>query len=346
MKNVEQQKNIVVARLSAMGDVAMTVPVIVALVEQNPSVKVTMLTTPFHANFFKDIPSLDICVVDLKSKHKSLWGVFRLFLHLVRRKRYSMFIDLHDVIRTKFLRKLYRLIGTPVYVIDKGRHEKELLTQQGDQKRLVPLKSTIERYADTFRAAGFNLTLAESKPKQNRPLPASIKAKFPHKDCLWVGLAPFAQHLGKIYPIHLLIDLLSKIEARGQKVNIFLFGGGTRERDITESLERQFSFCHSVVGRLSIHEELDLIANLDSMVSMDSSAMHLSSIVGTRVISVWGATHHYAGFLGYGQSPDDIVSVDLACRPCSIYGNKPCYKNNYECLFGIKSESVIEKIFN
>ncbi|KAA6304172.1 hypothetical protein EZS27_044184, partial [termite gut metagenome] len=87
-----------------------------------------------------------------------------------------------------------------------------------------------------------------------------------------------------------------------------------------------------------------LISLLDVMLSMDSANMHLASLVNTPVISVWGATHLYAGFMGCNQSVENCVQVDLDCRPCSVFGNKKCFRGDYACLFRIKPETVIEKI--
>ena len=89
---------------------------------------------------------------------------------------------------------------------------------------------------------------------------------------------------------------------------------------------------------------MELISNLDLMVSMDSSALHMSSLVGVPVVSVWGATHPFAGFYGFGQDPSLAVQLDMACRPCSVYGNKPCLYGTYACMSGIPPETIVEKV--
>jgi ADP-heptose:LPS heptosyltransferase len=86
------------------------------------------------------------------------------------------------------------------------------------------------------------------------------------------------------------------------------------------------------------------MSHLDLMLSMDSANMHLASLTGVPVISIWGATHPYAGFMGYGQNPDNAIQTSLPCRPCSIYGNKPCMSKDYACLNDIRPETVLEKI--
>ena len=91
-------------------------------------------------------------------------------------------------------------------------------------------------------------------------------------------------------------------------------------------------------------QELALISHLDCMVSMDSANMHLASLVGTPVVSIWGATHPYCGFLGWKQPYENIVQAELDCRPCSVFGDKPCYRKDYACMSAISPDTIIAKI--
>ena len=80
------------------------------------------------------------------------------------------------------------------------------------------------------------------------------------------------------------------------------------------------------------------------MVSMDSANMHLSAIARPPTVSVWGATHHYCGFKGWHQQEADMVQVPVACRPCSVFGDKPCYRGDYICLSAIKPDLIYNKM--
>ena len=71
---------------------------------------------------------------------------------------------------------------------------------------------------------------------------------------------------------------------------------------------------------------------------------HIASIVATPVVSIWGATHPYAGFYGFGQNTDDAVQLDMPCRPCSVYGNRPCIWRDYRCLANIPPTTVLERV--
>jgi ADP-heptose:LPS heptosyltransferase len=72
--------------------------------------------------------------------------------------------------------------------------------------------------------------------------------------------------------------------------------------------------------------------------------MHLASLVGVEVVSIWGATHPYAGFYGDNQNPLNAVQVNLACRPCSVFGNKPCWRGDHACMQQITTEMIINQI--
>ena len=79
-------KHILVIRLSAMGDVAMTVPVIRSLIQQYNDVKVTVVSRPFFKPFFDDIDRVDFFSVDLEKRHKGFFGIYRLFKDLKKLK--------------------------------------------------------------------------------------------------------------------------------------------------------------------------------------------------------------------------------------------------------------------
>lgn len=133
------------------------------------------------------------------------------------------------------------------------------------------------------------------------------------------------------------------LASRGD-IDILLFGGGAVETEVLSTWSREIPGVICLAGKHSLKEELQIISRLDLMVSMDSANMHLASMFGVPVVSVWGATHPYAGFLGWGQDMSNVIQSDLDCRPCSVFGNKPCFKGTYECMTSIEPELVLKKI--
>lgn len=334
--------HILVIRFSAMGDVAMTVPVLAALQNQHPDVKITVLTRAFYTPLFLHLPNVEVFEADLKGKHKGIFGLWRLYRE-VKSLNIGAVADLHHVLRTNLLKLFFGFNGTPYYQIDKGRKEKRALTASKN-KVFIPLKTTHQRYVDVFIRMGLAFTLESESPPLPQPIPRKLGTILGPKEHQWIGIAPFAAFRGKTYPLDMMqvvIGLLNK----SHKYKIFLFGGGSGER---EKLERvsQACNCYNMAGHFSLTEELALISNLDLMVSMDSGNAHLAAIFGIPTITIWGVTHPYAGFYPFGQ---DLSMALLAERerfpliPTSVYGNKmpPGYE---KAIMGITPQRVFEKI--
>ncbi|GGH23121.1 glycosyltransferase family 9 protein [Sphingobacterium alkalisoli] len=332
-------KRIIVTRFSAMGDVAMVASVLKEFITQHDDVEIIMVSRKLFAPFFADIPRVRFHPIDPKGKHKGVLGLYRLFREL---KGYKSFYvaDLHNNLRSRFLDFLFLTSDYSVRILDKGRSEKKALTRS-ENKVLKPLKPTTERYADVFRRLGYSFKLDHELPRVNREAPEEYTAIFASR-VKTIGIAPFAQHPYKVFPLAKMEDLIGQLSEKD--CCIFLFGGGEREKEICAKWSNQYDHVINTVGQYSLAQELDIIANLDLMVSMDSSGMHMASLVGSRCVSIWGATHPYAGFLGYGQRLEDCIHVEHPARPSSVYGNKPCDCDGVEAIDLVSVQMVMEKI--
>ncbi|WP_432714407.1 glycosyltransferase family 9 protein [Pedobacter sp.] len=332
---------LLVIRFSAMGDVAMTAPVIRELIEQHPQTTIVMATRGLFQPFFKGIDQLHVHSFNPKMQHKGFFGLLKYFVEL-KQQDITAVADLHNNLRSTILCILFFLCGKKICRVDKGRTDKKKLTRKVN-KVLQPLKTTVERYADVFRKLGYPIKLSYQLRKQ---LITANPALHPFlgevKTQQFIGFSPFAQHAQKVYPLAKTEMVLLKLAELGYKV--FVFGGGDAEKAIAAAWESKHQNIVSVIGKLNLEAELALITHLDLMVSMDSSGMHLASLQGIPVISIWGATHPFAGFMGYGQSINDAVQIDLECRPCSIYGNIPCYRGDFACMNNLSPIIVIDKI--
>ena len=314
-------------RFSAFGDVAMTAPVFREFLEQNPEVEIIMVSRSNFEALFADIPNVIFKGVNLDD-YKGFFGLNRLANELIKEFHPDLIANLHDVIRTKILDKIYSTKGFKVFKINKGKEEKEHLTNIWNLNK-VQLKKTVERYADVFREMGFQMTLSHQ-----------LRPKVLNKS--GIGFAPFAQHTGKMLPLEKSYELARILS---QKRTVYFFGGGKAETEILEKWETEIPNTRNLAGKLNLTEELNTISQLELMISMDSANMHLASLVGTRCVSVWGQTHPYAGFLGFGQSEEDVVQVkDLTCRPCSVFGDKHCFRGDWACLEELNIQKIVEKI--
>jgi ADP-heptose:LPS heptosyltransferase len=325
-----------------MGDVAMTIPVLQQLLQQHPHVRITVLTQKFLAPLFEPLTRTTVYPVETKGKHKGLSGLYRLWLELKKQYRFDAVADLHNVLRSKIVSFFFKASGTPTATIDKGRKEKKRLTRKKD-KRLIRLKTSFQRYADVFADLDIPVVLNAAQPVfAKQPLPA-VAAQFFSESKKNICIAPFAKHQEKMYPLEKMKLVLADLYRR-YNFQLFLLGGGKNELLLLSELEKEFPGVINLAGKFSFAEELAIISHMNMMISMDSANMHLASLFGVPVISVWGATHVYAGFYGWGQSPDNAVQIDLYCRPCSVFGNKPCYRGDHACMEMLPAEKIVEKL--
>lgn len=335
--------HILVFRLSAMGDVAMTVPVLLAFVSQNSEVKITVVSRPFFKPFFDGIPNVNFFAIDLKERHKGFLGLLRLYKDLKQLKIEAV-ADLHNVLRSKFIRNLFALSGKKTAFVDKGRTEKKALTR-AENKIFKPVTSMFERHKKVFQELGFDINLnnPEFPPKAN--LSAEILKITAEKTQNWIGIAPFAQYDSKVYPQDLMQEVIDKLGENNNN-KIFLFGGGNKEIEILNQFASGKENVITIAGKLKFEEELKLISNLDVMLSMDSGNSHIAAMLGIKVITLWGATHPYAGFLAFNQALDSALVSDrekYPLLPTSVYGNKKV--EGYEdAMRSISVGSVVEKI--
>jgi ADP-heptose:LPS heptosyltransferase len=337
--------HLLVFRFSAMGDVALTTPVIKGILKHNPEVKVTLVTRKFFVPFFSHIDRLDTFPADFKGRHKGFDGLYRLFLDIKKLGKFDLIIDLHGVLRTTILKFFFHLYGVKSYTIRKDRKAKEeyLHTEQ-----VANLMHSIDRYNLVFMKTGlkcqpfkppvFEISLGAENNADNFLKSLKIENKT------IIGIAPFAKHKLKIWPINKIRNLIDELE-KLDGAHILLFGGGPQENEQLKLLAGRYSHCDIV--HLDLASEIALIGKLKCMMSMDSANMHIAALAGIPVVSVWGATHPGMGFNAWGQPSEHTVQVsesELPCRPCTVYGKGYCHRGDFACMERINYNMVYDVI--
>jgi ADP-heptose:LPS heptosyltransferase len=332
-------------RLSAMGDVAMTVPVLRAFVKQYPTVQITVVSRPFFKPFFDGIPNLSFFAFDEKERHKGFLGLLRLFSDL-KQLKIDAFADLHNVLRSKIVRTLFALSGKKVAAVDKGREAKKALTAT-ENKVFKPLPTMFENHIQVFQKFGFAIDLSNPEFPEKSILSPEIVSIIGENHQKLIGIAPFAQYDSKVYPLDLMKEVIAKLaESRsfGTENKVLLFGGGKKEIEILDSISAPYQNVINMAGKIKFQQELQLISNLDVMLSMDSGNAHIAAMLGVKVITLWGATHPFAGFSPFNQPLENALVSDrekYPLLPTSVYGNKiiPSYE---EAMRTITVDSILQ----
>lgn len=334
-------KHILVIRLSAMGDVAMTVAVLRVLRATYPELKITVLSKASFKVFFDDIENCHFLEADIYGRHKG-FGILKL-ANEAKALGIDAVADLHQVIRAKIISTTLRLKGIRTSGINKGRSEKKALINANGQP-ISQLKTTHQRYADVFAKLGLPIDLKNHvfpEPKELGRNHHELIGKDPKK---LIGIAPFAAYTSKMYPMKAMRKVIEQLDATKQ-YRILLFGSKEEGSKLVD-FENTFSSVVSTAGKFTFSEELALLSNLDIMLSMDSGNGHLAAMFGIPVISLWGVTHPYAGFVPFGQpNSNQVVSNrdEFPLIPTSIYGNT--FPKGYENVMqSIPVDLVVEKI--
>ena len=240
----------------------------------------------------------------------TVWGLNTLYRRMVA-KHPTAVADLHDVLRTKFLRHRFTLEGFKVAHIDKHRKGKRRLCAQKN-KELVQQPTSFDNYAEVFAKLGYPVSFSFTSifPKEGAdltPLVPVVGQKGAKE--VWVGLAPLLPMRARsILRRRCEISSPCSTSVIPRGVSSFLVVADVSEISLTAWAE-PFPKTQCVGTLLhSLDEELILMSRLDAMVSMDSANMHPASVVGTPVVSVRGATHPFAGFMGWGQPAENAIT--------------------------------------
>lgn len=345
-------RHLLVFRFSAMGDVALVAPVLLGVVRQYEDVHITLVTRPKFAIFFENMERVTVVAADVDTVYKGAKGLYFLYKKINEdANTYAAIIDLHDHLRTHILGVYFKIANfftfknnTQFVVFNKGRKEKKALIGHDN---LQQLPHTTQRYADAFASVGFPIALPETPIFQFIPIKNNVNKSNAAKRNLKIGIAPFAKHAVKEWQFSKVNELVIALISEYPTIEITFFGGGGGEARKLQTL-CNFHPENTVLaaGKFGIKEEIALMQTLDVMLCMDSSNMHLAALAGVKTVTIWGATHAAAGFAAYG-APHRNVAIspeELPCRPCSVFGDKPCARGDNACMQRIDVEMVLREL--
>lgn len=338
--------HIIILRFSAMGDVALLAPVLKSATSQNKTVRFTLITKPKFAPLFSSLSNVEVFPADVDSEFSGITGLWRL-AKIIRSMNPSTLIDVHDHLRTKIIRLFLSISGMRLIVFDKGRKEKNNFIKAITKENIQPLLHTCERYRLAFLQAGLIVSTAAEPPFSHKGIVVSLPDFLESaRGKRLIGIAPFAAHFTKIWPLEKFKQVIQDLSDE-KEIVFLLFGGGESEIEKLDAIEHEQKNCINLAGRLSLPEEISLMGQLDLMVCVDSSNMHLASLTGTPVLSVWGGTHTGTGFGPFPNPGNRIIEIpaeELSCRPCSVYGLSACPRKDHACMQQIMPSTVTKAI--
>ena len=341
-ENKRHFRNVLVMRLSVLGNVAMTIPVLYPVCKANPDTRFIMLTKKWPASMFHDRPAnLKVVDFDVNENHSGLIGLLKLAAQLHKLYDIDAVADLHNVSGTWIIDAYMKLHGAKIARLDREKPKRRALVNHKSNEPVTPIH---ERYRNAFRQLGFEAPDNFTHLYEGRDWPTSPIVLNKEEGQRWIAVSPFSSHKGKAYPLELMEQVIAEL-TKHENYRIFLMGGGKSEKIALRPIARKYK---NVVSMAEVkHKFIDeyaLLGNCDLMLTMESANMHLASLVDLQAMTIWGPTSPSCGYLGYNQVEEDDIQLDMDCRPCSITGDKPCRYGDYRCLKNISPEYIVQHV--
>ena len=202
-------------RFSALGDVAMTIPVVYSACRCHPDTRFVMVTRPSMTSIFVDAPAnLTVVGADVKERYAGVSGIATLCRELRAEYTPDIFVDLHNVLRTRLMAAFLRLHGVGTVRIIKPRAKRRALTRRRN-KVMLPLTGQRARYREAFFKAG--LPIVE---RFNGLYGGHGKAPA---ECFAAITAPVAWIFAAILSV--IVWLIFKLKIKGFKKSFFWYIG-------------------------------------------------------------------------------------------------------------------------
>jgi heptosyltransferase-2 len=320
---------IVIIRLGRMGDVTLTAPTIKNLRLMYPESKILFITREMYKPLAEILPGVNrVLTFPDEGRYFDLIKL----CSAIDEYEPRLVVDLHKNFRSFHLATLTKAPYRVVY----HKRRKERLAAVHEKKFLSPVPHTIDLY---------NTVLDELNGEKMSRLPdlnlpdEVLNGRLPAREA--VAIVPGASSPVKAWPAERFAQLAERI-IYDFKIPVMLFLGGQEK-----SLESEFqSLPEEHLTVYHNHPLVDIAALLSHCrmtITNDSGLMHVSSSVGTPTVALFGPTHEQLGFYPLGLH-DVLLGVDESCRPCSLHGNKTCYREEQYCFTGLSVKGVYGKI--
>jgi heptosyltransferase-2 len=325
IKELSKLNKILIIRLSSLGDILLTTPLIRSIKTQFPDVKIDMLIREEYADVIKLNPYLNYKLFYKKKEEEN-----NRLIEQLKNNQYELVLDLQNNLRSN---KITSSLKTTKVKFNKRSIDKFLLVNF-KINRLRKAPQIPVRYSNAiqnFRLDEKGLDLFKDKPASTVLI---------GKNNL-IGFCPGARHFTKRWPKEYFIELGNKLSQNGFAIVLF---GGKIDKGICEELHKAIS------NSINLSNDDDLLQTAADMklckviVCNDSGLMHTASAMDTKVMVIFGSTVKEFGFAPYNCANLILENNSLTCRPCSHIGRSECPKKHFECMKSIKPEFVSERL--
>jgi lipopolysaccharide heptosyltransferase I len=359
-------RKILLIKLSAVGDVVHTIPVLNKLRRRYPHAQLDWLVTPPIAELLRHHPAITNIIEFNRQAWSAPWRLapFAAYAGLaarLRAVRYDLVIDMHGQFRTA---ALTLASGAPARIgFDRPRarvwdasprkfpEQARKHAWQGAREGswlaythhiAVPTLDihAVDRYLNVGSILGFDREPADF----SFPIPQSANSRIElllrqhridHADLVIIspGTIWETKHWGN--------DKFAKVArhfmSRGFAVALT---GSQRERIVCEEVAELAPGAVDLAGMTSLSELAALIRRSAISITNDSGPMHLAVALKRPVVSIFGPTDSM--WIGPYRRADAVLRADLECSPCYLRRLKDC-SHGHDCMDRVSPLAVIER---
>tara|TARA_B100001248_G_scaffold136611_1_gene102544 strand:+ start:900 stop:1856 length:957 start_codon:yes stop_codon:yes gene_type:complete len=315
---VSSKPKILVIRLSAMGDIVLTTPVIRAL-NQQLKAKIDFLTKPQYVSLLEGNTYINR-IFSLNDK-----------VDFLQKNKYDYVVDLQNNLRSW---KIRNKIQTKSFVFNKKSLRRYLLIYFG----IDLLKNHV---VDRYFATVASLNVVNDNQGLDFNVSSSIKPEF-NTSQSYIAWCIGGTHNPKKLSAKQITQVVSKL-----KIPVVLLGGNN-DLDIAEEIinnvecKSVYNFC----GKLSVQESSYLIKKSMMLLTNDTGMMHIASALKMPIISFWGCTKPSLGFTPYMTDPSSIKIISKrSAKPCSKHGRHCKYGKN-GCIKEIDPQLIYDSVLS
>ena len=322
-------KKVLIIRLSSIGDIVLTTPVVRNLKLQQPGIEIHYVVKPAFASIVQSNPYI--------SKVHLLDQTLSNLLDTLKKEKYDLVVDLHKNFRSCRIRFS---LGVPVVSFHKLNIRKWLAVRF--KWKVLPPVHIVDRYLQSLQKFGIvndGQGLDYFIPEKDHVDP---EIQFPGIGNDYLAVVVGAKHNTKQLPVAKLIPVISDLN-----LPVVLLGGKDDEKTAKMILEKCQKQVFNACGKLNLNQSASLIRQAGAVLTNDTGLMHIAAALKKPIISVWGNTIPEFGM--YPYYPDNIIDQSrimevkgLKCRPCSKIGFRECPEKHFDCMMK-QDETMIRK---
>ena len=321
--NLKKVKKLLIVRLSSLGDILLTTPLIRTIKKKYPDIEIDFVLRKEYYDLLKLNPYINNIHLFTNDGNDKIGSV-------IQKNNYDLIIDLQNNIRSK---KLLKNCGAEIVSLNKNNFRKFLLVyfKINKLKNALPVP---EKYAKTigeFELDNEGLDLFTDRNSFH----------FEGDTANLIGLCPGAKHFTKRWSTDYYIELSKLLEQNGYQVVLF---GGKIDNQLCNEIRSGLPNAIDLSNNDDILQTAADVKSCKAIFCNDSGLMHVATAVKVPVIAFFGSTVREFGFFPYKTKSIVLENSNLSCRPCSHIGKNKCPKKHFKCMLDISPQLAYNKL--